>query len=353
MAFTLELEKIVALAGAGASAQGEGVRAVTGIASLTDAGPSDLSFLGNDKYRDQVATTRAGVVLLPLAYEGAPAPGQVFLRVEKPSYILALVCGVIEGLLWPKPAPGVHPSAVVSPDAVLGAGVHVGPLVVIESGAVIGAGTVLEARSHVGCQARLGADCRLSPGAFVADYCVLGDRVRLQPGSVVGSDGFGYDTISGAHMKVPQVGNVVLEDDVEVGANSTIDRARFSVTRVGCGTKIDNLVQIAHNVVIGRHCFIVAQAGVAGSTVLDDYVVLGGQVGVAGHLRVGKGVRIGAQAGVIADVDSGAVLLDSPAIPFGLAKRLMVLKHRLPNLFKKVDSLEKQLAEIAAAQATR
>ena len=141
--------------------------------------------------------------------------------------------------------------------------------------------------------------------------------------------------------------------DVEIGANATLDRARFSVTRIGRGTKIDNLVQIAHNVVVGRHCLIVSQAGIAGSTTLGDYVVLGGQVGLAGHLTIGKGARVGAQAGVLADVDPGAVMLDAPAVPFGLAKRLMVLKQRLPELFKKVESLEKQIAAMSGGSSTR
>ena len=230
---------------------------------------------------------------------------------------------------------------------------HIGPLVVVEAGARIGDGTVLEARTFVGRGVTVGRDCVLKPGAVVSDFCTLGDRVILQPGAVIGADGFGYETVSGEHRRVPQVGSVVLEDDVEIGANTAIDRARFSVTRVGKGTKVDNLVQIAHNVVIGRHCLIVSQAGIAGSTTLEDHVVLGGQVGLAGHLRIGKGAKVGAQAGVLADVEPGAVMLDAPAVPFGLAKRLMVLKQRLPELFKKVETIEKQLAAMTGEQAPR
>lgn len=346
MAFALELEKILAIVGP-STVTGEGPAVFTGVASLSEAGSADVSFLGNDKYRAQVATSRAGAIFLPLDYEGVPQPGQIYIRLEKPSSALAAVCRVIEGLLWPNPRAGVHASAVVAADAVLGAGVHIGPLAVVESGASIGAGTVLEARAYVGRNASVGADCRLGVGTTVGDYCQLGNRVRLQPGAVIGSDGFGYETVAGAHIKVPQVGYVMLEDDVEIGANSTVDRARFSVTRVGRGTKVDNLVQIAHNVVIGSHCIIVAQAGIAGSSTLEDYVVLGGQAAVSGHLRIGKGVRVGGQSAIIADVEPGAVLLDSPAIPFGKAMRIIALKHRLPDLFKKVDHLEKQLAQCA------
>lgn len=352
MPISLSLDRILALVSP-VGVTGTGPSVITGIAALSEAGEGDLSFLGNAKYKGDVPHSKAGVILLPEDHEGEPSPGQVFVRVKNPSYALAVICGEIEAVLWPAPAPGIHPSAVIDVSAKIGAGVHVGALCVIEAGAVVGDNTVIEARSFVGREARIGRDCRLKPGVVVSDYCVLGDRVRIQSGAVIGSDGFGYETVQGEHRRVPQVGAVVLEDDVEIGANTTLDRARFSVTRVGKGSKIDNLVQIAHNVVIGRHCIVVGQVGIAGSCVLEDYVVLGGQVGLAGHLRIGKGARIGAQAGVLADVEPGAILLDAPAIPFGLAKKLMVLKMRLPDLFKKVDSLQKQVEALSGTQASR
>lgn len=352
MAISLPFERVLAIVSP-SGVTGDAPAVLTGIAALGEAGPGDLSFLGNAKYKGDVPASKAGVILLPEDYVGEPAPGQAFVRVQNPSFALALIGSEIEAALWPRPAAGVHASAVVDPSAKIGAGVHVGPLCVIEAGAVIGDNTVIEARGFIGRHARVGRDCWLKPGVVVSDYCVLGDRVRIQSGAVIGSDGFGYETMQGQHVRVPQVGAVVLEDDVEIGANTTLDRARFSVTRVGKGSKIDNLVQIAHNVVIGRHCIIVGQVGIAGSTVLEDYVVLGGQVGLAGHIRLGKGARIGAQAGVLADVEPGAVLLDAPAIPFGLAKKLMVLKMRLPDLFKKVDSLEKQVEALSGTQASR
>lgn len=352
MAVSLSFRRIIEIIGP-AAVTGEGPADITGIAALREAGAGDLSFLGNAKYKGDVPVSKAGLILLPEDFAGEPASGQAFVRVKNPSFALALVCGEIERALWPKPAAGTHASAIVAPDARIGAGVHIGPLVVIESGAVIGDGVVLEARVFVGRDAKIGRDSWLKPGVVVSDFCILGERVRVQPGAVIGADGFGYETVQGAHRRVPQVGHVVLEDDVEVGANTTIDRARFSVTRIGRGTKIDNLVQIAHNVVVGQHCFIVSQAGIAGSTTLEDYVVLGGQVGLAGHLHIGKGVRVGAQAGVLGDVEAGAIMLDSPAVPFGLAKKLMVLKQRLPDLFKKVDSLEKQLENLSRDPSAR
>jgi UDP-3-O-[3-hydroxymyristoyl] glucosamine N-acyltransferase len=261
--------------------------------------------------------------------------------VENPSVALARLCARIEQSLWPKPPAGIHPSAVVAPGAQVHATAHVGPLCVVEEGAVVGAGTVLQASVFVGRNARIGGGCFLMPGVVVATACVLGERVRLQPGVVVGADGFGYEFVEGRHEKVPQVGIVVIGDDVEIGANSTLDRARFSRTVVGEGTKIDNLVQIAHNVVIGRHCILCSQVGISGSTTLEDYVILGGQVGVGGHITLGKGSKAGGQAGISSDLPPGAYVNGTPAIPYMLERRLAVLHQRLPDLFKRVERLEK------------
>lgn len=316
---------------------------VTGIAALASAAAGDLSFLGNVKYKAEVAATKASVVLLPPDYAGEPQADQLFLIVDNPSVALARICARIEALLWPKPAPGVHPSASVAPDAKVAPSATVGPLCVIESGAEIGERAHLQAQVFVGRGATVGEDCWLQPGAVLATECVLGKRVRLFPGVVIGSDGFGYEFVRGRHEKVPQVGIVSVGDDVEIGANTTIDRARFSRTSIGEGTKIDNLVQIGHNVVVGRHCLICAQAGISGSTTLEDYVVLGGQVGLAGHITIGKGVKFGGQAGIASDVEPGQVMNGSPALPIQIERRLTVLYRRLPELFKRVGELEEQL----------
>jgi UDP-3-O-[3-hydroxymyristoyl] glucosamine N-acyltransferase len=317
--------------------------AVRGIASLATAEPGDLSFLGNARYKSDVARTRASVVLVPPDHEGEPAVDQLFLLVENPSAALARLCGRIEQLLWPRPQPGVHPSAVIAADARVAASATVGPFCVIEAGAMVGERAHLEAHVHVGREVRIGNDCWLMPGVVVRPSCELRQRVRLHPGVVVGSDGFGYEFVAGHHEKVPQVGDVLIEDDVEIGANTTIDRARFNRTIIGEGTKIDNLVQIGHNVVIGKHCLLCAQAGISGSTTLEDYVVLAGQVGVGGHITIGKGAKAGGQAGITANVEPGAFVNGTPAIPFLLERRLAVLQQRLPNLFRKVDAIEEQL----------
>gem|GEM_PF-743344 len=246
------------------STRGATTENVRGIAPLEASGPGDLSFLGNAKYKTQVAATRASVVLLPPDYEGQPAANQLFLLVAQPSVALAQLCARIERTLWPKPPAGIHPTAFVAPGARVAASATVGPLCVIESGAVIGERTQLHGQVFVGREARIGDDCWLMPGVIVAAECVLRNRVRLQPGVVIGSDGFGYEFVRGRHEKVPQVGTVIIEDDVEIGANSTLDRARFSRTVVGEGTKIDNLVQVAHNVIVGRHCIVCAQVAISG-----------------------------------------------------------------------------------------
>ncbi len=312
------------------------------IASLTTARAGDLSFLGNPKYRPQVAESAASVVLLPADYTGEPKADQVFLFVDNPSVALAKLCARIEAALWPKPAPGVHPSAVVAPTARIDATAHVGPLCVLEDGAQIGPGSVLQASVFVGRGAQMGGDCFLMPHVVLGSGCVLGQRVRLQPGVVIGSDGFGYEFVQGRHQKVPQIGIVVIEDDVEIGANATLDRARFSRTVVGEGTKIDNLVQVAHNVVIGRHCILCAQAGVSGSTTLQDYVILGGQAGLGGHITLGKGSKVGGGAGLAASIPPGAYVNGTPAIPYMLERRIAILQQRLPDLFKRVEALEKK-----------
>jgi UDP-3-O-[3-hydroxymyristoyl] glucosamine N-acyltransferase len=327
---------------------GSTTQRVRDIASLNSARPGDLSFLGNLKYKADVAATRASVVLVPPDFTGEPQSDQQFLFVKNPSASLARICARIEQALWPKPPPGVHPTAFVAPSAKVDPSAFVGPLCVVEDGCVIGPETILQGSVHCGRNVHIGRGCWIMPGCVIATGCEIRNRVRLQPGVVLGSDGFGYEFVNGRHEKVPQVGNVVIEDDVEIGANSTIDRARFSRTVVGEGTKIDNLVQVAHNVVIGKHCILCAQVGISGSTTLDDYVVLGGQAGVAGHLSVGKGAKAGGRAGITADVAPGAFVNGHPALPYMLERRLVVLQHRLPELFKRVEILEQQREKASA-----
>jgi len=323
--------------------RGASTDTINGIAALRSAQPGELTFLGNAKYKAEVATTRASVVLLPRDFAGEPAAGQLFLLVDNPSVALAQVCARIEQLLWPKAAPGVHPSAVIAPTARVAETATIGPLCVIEDGVTIGERTHLQAQAFVGRGASIGDDCWLAAGVVVQNECVLQQRVRLHAGVVIGSDGFGYEFVAGRHAKIPQVGTVIVENDVEIGANTTIDRARFSRSVIGEGTKIDNLVQIGHNVTVGKHCLLCAQVGISGSTTVEDYVVLAGQVGVAGHLTIGRGVKAGGQAGIHTDVAPGASINGTPAMPYMLERRIAVLNRRLPELFHRIDELERQL----------
>ena len=345
MRVAYKVEDLVRLVGEG-RVEGHSTHLVAGIAALKQAQPGDLAFLGNLKYKADVAASRASVILVPEDFESRPAEGQAFVRLAKPSLALARICREIERLLWPKPPAGVHATAVVHTSAQVDASAHVGPLCVIEAGAQIGAGTVLQAQVYVGRDAQIGPDCWLMPHASVMEYCQLGRRVRLHGGVVVGSDGFGYDTNKGIHEKIPQIGRAVIEDDVDIGANTTIDRARFSETRIGEGSKIDNLVQIAHNVVVGKHCLITAQVGISGSTTLGDYVVIGGQAGLTGHLHIGSQTMIGAQSGVTHDLEPKSYVRDSPAMPYMIAQKVHVLKSRLPDLFKRVASLEETIGQL-------
>jgi UDP-3-O-[3-hydroxymyristoyl] glucosamine N-acyltransferase len=319
---------------------GSTTEVIRGIASLGSAKEGDLSFLGNPKYKTAVPSTRASIVLLPPDYAGEPGANQLHMFVDNPSVALARLCSRVEQALWPKPVPGIHPTAFVAPDATVATSATVGPQCVIEPGARIGEGTHLQAQVFVGRGSSVGRDSWLMAGVVICAECTLGERVRLHPGVVVGADGFGYEFVKGRHEKVPQVGTVVIGDDVEIGSNSTIDRSRFEKTVVGEGTKIDNLVQVGHNVVIGKHCLICAQVGIAGSVTMQDFVVVGGQVGIVGHLTIGTGAMIAAQSGVKDDIPAKTSVWGSPARPVLLEQKVWALRNRLPELFKRVDALE-------------
>lgn len=314
---------------------------ITGLASLEDAGPGDLSFYSNPKYLRAAEHTAAAAVLVPADFTGRlPVP---VVRHSNPSLAFAFIAEMLNPP-QPAPAPGIHPMAVVDPSADVSPLATVGPHVVIEGGAVISDKTVVGPGCFIGENTRIGRECFIHAGVKIREGCVIGDRVILHCNAVVGSDGFGYEFKDGRHVKIRQLGGVIIEDDVEIGANTTIDRARFGNTRIGAGTKIDNLVQIAHNVVIGRGCVLVAGAMIAGSTRLGDYVTLGGQVGVAGHLKIGDRVMAGAQSGISKDVPPGTVVFGTPAEPMREAKRKLGYIGLLGRLFERVKTIEQRLA---------
>jgi UDP-3-O-[3-hydroxymyristoyl] glucosamine N-acyltransferase len=320
---------------------GDPARVVTGVAPLESAGPDHISFLTDPRHREAARTSRAGALLVPLDVGDLPGP---LLRSAAPQLALIALVRLFHA---PAPAvPGVHPTAVVAADARVDATATVGPLSVVESGAAIGGGVRLHALVHVGAGVEIGEGTVVYPHVSLRDGVRVGRRVVIHAGAVLGADGFGFAFDGSAHRKVPQVGGVVIEDDVEIGANTTIDRATFGHTIVRRGTKIDNLVQVGHNVEIGEHSLLVAQVGVSGSCRLGRGVVLAGQVGVADHATVGDGAMAGAQSGIPGDVEAGARVLGTPARPVGQARRIMAAQARLPELLQRVRALERRLERL-------
>jgi len=324
--------------------EGDGEIDIVRVAGIEQAGPGDLTFLANPKYHARLSATRASAVILAA---DIPAEGMSAARLRSPHPYLSFAQAV--DLLVPQqPAqPGIDPTSLVAADATLGPDVSIGPFVTIGPGARLGARTIVHSHVSVGAGATIGDDCVVFARVSIRDRVTIGHRVILHDGVVVGSDGFGFvKQKDGTHLKIPQRADVVIEDDVEIGANSTIDRPAVGETRIGAGTKIDNLVQVAHGVQIGRRVLLAAQVGIAGSSVLEDDVVLAGQVGIAGHLRIGKGVVATAQTGVPSSVEPGEMISGYPAIPNREWLKSSAVFKQLPTLRKRVADLEQRIAEL-------
>ncbi len=322
---------------------GDGKLTITGFSGIKEAKKNELTFLGNPKYEPLLLDTQAGVTLVPRKIS---CPGKTLIRVDDPSLSFTQV---VEHLLkdtFDHKPQGIHPTAVIATGAKLAPGVAIGAYTIIEDGAVIGRGSVIFAHCYVGHNSQLGEDCLIYPQVVLREKISLGNRVIIHCGTVIGSDGFGYVPIDGKHMKIPQTGTVVIEDDVEIGANVTIDRARFDKTVIGEGTKIDNLVQIAHNVTIGKHCLIVSQSGVAGSTKLGNYVILAAQSGLVGHIEIGDGAIVGAQTGVSHSIKAGEQVFGSPAQPIKKAFRNNAHIQRLDKYVETIKDLKKRIEEL-------
>ncbi|TMQ20003.1 MAG: UDP-3-O-(3-hydroxymyristoyl)glucosamine N-acyltransferase [Candidatus Rokuibacteriota bacterium] len=320
---------------------GDPARIVTGVAPLESAGPDQISFLTDRRHHDAARTSRAGAFLVPDDVADLPGP-----TLQCPAPQQALID--LLGLFHPPAAipAGVDRTAVVAGDARIDSTAAVGPLCVVESRAVIGPGVRLHALVHVGPGVDIGEGSVVYPHVSLREGVRIGRRVTIHAGAVLGADGFGFAFDGSAHRKIPQVGGVLIEDDVEIGANTTIDRATFGQTIIRRGTKIDNLVQIGHNVEVGEHSLLVAQVGVSGSSRLGRGVVLAGQVGIADHVTIGDGVIAGAQAGIPSSVAAGEKVLGTPARPLLQAKRIMVAETRLPELLQRVRALEQRLARL-------
>jgi UDP-3-O-[3-hydroxymyristoyl] glucosamine N-acyltransferase len=323
------------------------------MASLDEAKQDDVSFLGNEKYHQDYLQTTAGVVLVPKELPSEPAPSESvsLIEVENPSLAFAMVVKRFVSIKRDF-KPGIDAHASVAENVSLDASkVCIKAGAVVEEGAVIGDGTEVGPGVVVGSGVQIGKDCLLHANVTVREDCVIGNRVILQPGCVIGSDGYGYELIEGRHEKVDQVGIVVLEDDVEIGANSTIDRARFGKTVIGEGTKIDNLVQIAHNVRIGKHCLIVAQSGMAGSSALGDYVTLAAQAGVGGHIKVHDRAVLTAQTGALKDLKGDTVYKGMPARPLREEQKKLAYIARLPKFAQELKDLRKQIDDLQSGSS--
>jgi len=323
----------------GGVVRGDASTRITGVAGLDEADSSEIAWLADERYAPQLKSSRAGAVVVPRHFGATPMPA---ILCDDPSLAISAVLAKLAPAI-PRPAPGVHPTAVVSPTARLGESVRVGPCVVIGDNAVVGDRTVLHAQVFVG------PDVRIGPGVVIRERCTIGNRVVIHPNCTIGADGFGYQYVGGRHVKIPQIGGVEIEDDVEIGANSTVDRAKFWVTRVGRGTKIDNLVQVAHNVRIGPNCMIVAQCGIAGSTRLGQGVVLGGKVGLRDHISLGDGVQVAAFACVSKDVPAGKTVIGSPAVEHEQFVRERAKVRRLPEMADQLRALVKRVEQLEAS----
>ena len=312
---------------------------------INAAKPGDLTFAENEAYFAVAEKSAASAILVS---GEAKSDVKTLIRVKNARVAFAKVLP----LFFPAPKfePGAHATAVVDASATVDATAHIGPGCVVSAGAKIGANVVLEALDFVGAGVVIGEGSHLLPHVTVYPGTKIGARVRVHAGTVIGSDGFGYVFDQGAHLKVPQIGNVIIGDDVEIGANVTIDRGALGPTVIGKGTKIDNLVQIAHNVQIGEHCIVVSQTGIAGSTKLGSYVTLAGQVGLAGHLKIGDRVTIAAQSGVMHDIPDGEKWFGSPAQPDRQMKRQLLAAQQLPELLRRVKELEKEIEKLRPAQ---
>lgn len=322
-------------AAVGGTLVGDGSVEVTRVAGLDSADASSLSFFNNVRYANDAAASSAGVVLVTsaLADRIAHVPARVIVSVPQDAVLIVLPL-----LHPPVSAPaGVHASAVIGDGAVLADDVHVGARVVLGRGVTVGARSVIGAGVTLGDGVIVGEACTLHPNVTLYPGTVLHDRVQVHAGAVLGSDGFGYTFAAGVHRKIPHVGGCIIESDVEIGANTTIDRGSVGNTVIGAGTKIDNLVHLGHNVRLGKHCLVMAQVGISGSTRIGDGVIIAGQAGLAGHITIGSGARIAGQAGVFGDVPAGETWSGYPARPHRESMRVQAAAHRLPALLKTLD----------------
>ena len=340
---TLQLAKLSQLLGV--KLQGDPNYIISSVADLESATETDVSFFANDRYLSQLAKTKAGVICVATEYK--TIEGKNYLISDNPSHTFQQIAAIFLKERKQTGFSDIHPTAVIHETATIGENVTIGPYAVIDIDAEIGSNTIIGPFAYVGPCVQVGENCHLYPHSVIREYCALHNRVVLQPGAVIGSCGFGYTTDEkGEHTRLEQLGNVIIEDDVEIGANSTIDRARFKTTRIGKGTKIDNLVQIAHNVEIGQHNIICAQTGIAGTTKTGRNVMMGGQVGIVGHLEITDFVMVATRGGVSKSIKEAGKYGGSPVVSLSDHNKAQVHLRKLDAYSKRIEALEKRLAEL-------
>lgn len=323
---------------------GDGSISITGISGIQEAKEGDVAFIGRSSDEDLIGKTKASCVIVPKDIKKTFK--KTLIKVDYPSVALSRIIEFILPDSIPHPK-GIHNTAIISKSADIGKNVAIGPYTVIGDDVKIGDNTIIYSLAYVGRKTKIGSSCIIYPNVTLREDIIVGNRVIIHPGTVIGSDGFGYDTLKdGTHFKIPQLGTVVVEDDVEIGSCVTIDRARFAKTVIGKGSKIDNLVQIAHNVIIGPYCLIAAQSGIAGTATLGRNVVFGGQVGVADHVNVGSFVIAGARTGIQKSFPDNTTLFGYPAKPISKARELVACTGLLPKLFERVRQLEAKIKEL-------
>ncbi|MFH1479510.1 MAG: UDP-3-O-(3-hydroxymyristoyl)glucosamine N-acyltransferase [Candidatus Omnitrophota bacterium] len=323
---------------------GDKATIVTGVCGIKEAQEGDLTFVANSRYVPLMNHTKASAIITSKDVRSSPKP---IIRTENPSIAFAKMVALMAPNEMKRPK-GIHPTAVIGEKVKLGRNVAIQAYVVIEDNVEIKDNTILYAGVYIGHHTKIGKDCVVYPYVIIRERIEIGDRVIIHGGTVIGSDGFGFSTVKGVHQRIPQIGNVIIEDDVEIGANVTIDRARFDKTLIKKGTKIDNLVQIAHNVVIGENSIIVAQSGISGSATVGNNVTLAGQSGIIGHVTVGDNVVIAGKSGVTKSIPSNSCVSGFPAKPHTTAKRINACVQNLPELYKKIRTLEEEIQKLRA-----
>ena len=324
--------------------EGDVTAKVNGFSKIEEGKPGTLTFLANPKYEHYIYSTKAAIVLVNDDFHPSAPIESTLLRVPNAYAALASLLHFVEQTQTQKE--GIDPSAFIAPSARVGAGGYVGHFAYIGEHSVIGRGCRIYPHAYIGDNVQIGDDTIVYPHVTIYNGCVVGSRCILHAGAVVGSDGFGFAPENGTYRKIPQLGNVVIEDEVEVGANTTIDRAVMESTTIHRGVKLDNLIQIAHNVQIGENTVMASQVGVSGSTKVGRHCMIGGQVGLGGHIHIGDGTQIGAQSGIISNIDAGSRVMGSPAMPLKTFFRSSITLRKLPDMYLEIDRLRKEVEEL-------